>query len=477
MAVSTTPQPHGSSVRLRRDLGVGGAVALGVGGTIGGGIFVLIGVAAEAAGPGALLAFVIGLAVVALIAVPYTELTARAPRAGGGYAFTQAVLGGRWGFVMGWGYGGAWLLGSGYVTTGFGNYVQSLSGLPAVSVTLALVAACTVLNVYGLRPSAQAQSLVLVAAVAGLAAFVVSGVPHVEPSRLSPLLPHGVDGVLFATVLAFLALNGFDAIAAASEEMSDPARTVPRAILLTLLIVGGLYTAVALVALGTMPLDALARSQAPLADAAAGFGGASARGLLLVTAVVTIAATANAMVVVSSRVLFGMARDGHLPARLGQLSSARGTPVASVLISGGLIGLVALVAYAEGVALLAGAAGLLYVLHYLPPLVGLAVVRRREPTPPAGVFLTPAAGLVLASAIACCVVVALASGHEAMIVGSAWLLLGGLYRLRVTRRSGRPRRRALSDPPSHDEGAARAARGVRGPEPSQPTSDQRLAKS
>jgi APA family basic amino acid/polyamine antiporter len=477
MAMPRTPQSHGSSVRLRGDLGVGGAVALGVGGTIGGGIFVLIGVAAEAAGPGALLAFAIGLAVVALIAVPYTELTARAPRAGGGYAFTQAALGGRWGFAMGWGYGGAWLLGSGYVTTGFGHYVESLSGLPAVPVTLALVAACTVLNVYGLRPSAQAQSLVLAAAVVGLAAFVVWGLPRVEPSRLSPLLPHGVDGVLFATVLAFLALNGFDAIAAASEEMSDPARTVPRAILLTLLIVGGLYTAVALVALGTMPLDALARSQAPLADAAAGFGGASARGLLLVTAVVTIAATANAMVVVSSRVIFGMARDGHLPARLGQLGSARGTPVASVLISGGLIGLVALVAYAEGVALLAGAAGLLYVLHYLPPLVGLAVVRRREATPPAGVFLTPAAGLVLAAAIACCAVVALASGHEAMIVGSAWLLLGGLYRLRVARRSDRPRRRALSDPPSHDEGAPHTARRARGPEPSQPTSDQRLARS
>jgi basic amino acid/polyamine antiporter, APA family len=95
MAVSTPTQPHGSSARLRGELGVGGAVALGVGGTIGGGIFVLIGVAAEVTGPGTLLAFVLGLAVVALIALPYTELTARAPRAGGGYAFTQTVLGGR----------------------------------------------------------------------------------------------------------------------------------------------------------------------------------------------------------------------------------------------------------------------------------------------------------------------------------------------------------------------------------------------
>jgi APA family basic amino acid/polyamine antiporter len=215
-----------------------------------------------------------------------------------------------------------------------------------------------------------------------------------------------------------------------------------------------------------MPPDALARSQAPLADAAAGFGGAGARGLLLVTAVVTIAATANAMVVVSSRVLFGMARDGHLPARLGQLGSARGTPVASVVISGGLIALVGLVAFAQGVAVLAGAAGLLYVLHYLPPLIGLAIVRRRESRPPAGLFITPAAGLVLPAAIVCCVVVALASGPEAMAVGSAWLLLGGLYRLRVARRLARSRRSSLSDPPSHDEGGPDAARAAGVPEPS-----------
>jgi basic amino acid/polyamine antiporter, APA family len=223
---------------------------------------------------------------------------------------------------MGWGYGGAWLLGSGYVTTGFGNYVQSLSGLPRVPVALALVAACTVLNVYGLRASARAQRLVLAAAIVGLAAFVVWGLPHVETRRLSPLLPHGVGGVLSATVLAFLALNGFDAIAAASEEIRDPARTVPRAVLHTLLIVGGLYTAVALVALGTMPLNALAHSQAPLADAAAGFGGGVARALVLVTAVVTLAATANAVVVVSSRVLFGMATVTFRPGWAGSVRRA-----------------------------------------------------------------------------------------------------------------------------------------------------------
>jgi basic amino acid/polyamine antiporter, APA family len=418
-------------VRLRGHLGLRGAVALGVGGTVGGGVFVLTGAAASAAGPGAWLAFVLAIAVVALIALPYTEVATRAPRAGGGYAFVQETLGGSWGFFMGWGYGTAWLLGSGYVTTGFGRYVHALSGLPVLPVTLALVIACIALNVFGLGPSARAQMLLTSVAVLGLAVVVFWGAGHVDTNRLTPLFPNGAHGFLFATVLAFLALNGFDAIAAASEEMRDPARTLPRAILLTLLIVGGLYVGVALVALGTMPLAALMHSPAPLADSAVRFGGGSARALVLATAVLTIAATANAMIVVSSRVMFGMARDGHLPARLGQVAAFRDTPVPSVLASGALVALVAVVAYLDGVQLIAGIAGFLYVLHYLPPLAALVLVRRQARARSPAAFTTPIPRIVIPAAIACCVLVAVASGLKSMALGSVWLVIGALYRSRT----------------------------------------------
>jgi APA family basic amino acid/polyamine antiporter len=297
LVIANGTRPTAPPVRLRAHLTLRSAVALGVGGTVGGGVFVLTGVAAGAAGPGAWLAFVLGTAVVALIALPYTEVATRAPRAGGGYAFVQEALGERWGFLMGWGYGGAWLLGSGYVTVGFGRYVHALCGLPVLPASVALVTACTALNVFGLGPSARAQMALTAVTLIGLVAFVSWGAGRIDTSRLTPLVPHGAHGLLFATVLAFLALNGFDAIAAASEEMRDPARTLPRAILLTLLIVGTLYVGVALVALGTLPLEALTHSPAPLAAAAAGFGGGNARVLVLATAVFTIAATANAMIV------------------------------------------------------------------------------------------------------------------------------------------------------------------------------------
>src|SRR5205807_9898965 len=90
--------------QLRQVLGLREAVALGIGGTIGGGIFVLVGTAAGAAGPGALLSFVLAFGVSLLIALPYAELACRYPLAGGGYAFARALLGEHWGFLMGWGY-------------------------------------------------------------------------------------------------------------------------------------------------------------------------------------------------------------------------------------------------------------------------------------------------------------------------------------------------------------------------------------
>lgn len=108
-------------IALRRGMGLGEAVALGVGGTIGGGIFVLVGSAAGAAGPGALIAFGLAFLASLAIAVPYAELACRYPEAGGGYAFARILLGRRLGFLMGWGFWGAYVFISGYVTLGFGG--------------------------------------------------------------------------------------------------------------------------------------------------------------------------------------------------------------------------------------------------------------------------------------------------------------------------------------------------------------------
>lgn len=235
MAGTVTPAQPG----LRRALGLQGAVALGVGGTIGGGIYVLVGRAAGEAGPGALVSFALAFLAALLIGLPYAELSSRYPLAGGGYAFARAVFGERLGFLMGWGFWGAYLFISSYVTLGFGGYLHAVTGISAVLGASSLIAACLGLNLLGVRITRLAQAGVIGVAVAGLLGFACLGVAHVTADHLRPFLPGGLPGVLSAALLAFLAFGGFDIVAAAGEEVRSPERNLPRAILITLAAVLG----------------------------------------------------------------------------------------------------------------------------------------------------------------------------------------------------------------------------------------------
>jgi APA family basic amino acid/polyamine antiporter len=420
----------GNAPGLRRALGLRAAVALGVGGTVGGGIFVLVGSATAKAGPAALAAFPIAFAAALLIALPYAELACRLPLAGGGYAFARQVLGPRWGFAMGWIYWGAYVFVSGYVTVGFGGYLAAATGLPVRLGAVALVVVCTGVNLLGVRIAGAAQTIVIVVAVAGLAGFAAWGLPDADPARFVPFAPHGAGGILLAALPAFLAFGGFDMIAAAGEEVRDPGRNLPRAILATLFTVLALYVLVSYVALGTLPWERLGSSTAPLADAARAFGGAAGRHLVVGCALLTTTATANAVVVVTSRTLFAVARDRLLPARLAHVGERTGVPWPAVLLSGALM---ALVAAGGSVAVASAAGGFLFVLHFVPPLIALVVLRRRGGDRPR--FATPLPWIVLPLAFATSGLLIVASGVVGIAVGGAWLLLGGVaYAVHIRRR-------------------------------------------
>src|SRR5437588_3146671 len=320
---------------------------------------------------------------------------------------------------MGWGYWGAYIFVSGYVTLGFGGYLHALTGLPTVPGALALVGISTGINLVGVRLSGLVQSLVIGVAIVALLAFSGLGLPHVHMAQFTPFLPYGFGGVAAATLLAFLAFGGFDMVAAAGEEISSPERNLPRAILLTLFLVLGLYLLVTFVALGTLPWNELGSSSAPLSEAATRFFGSTGRQFAAAAALLTTAATGNAVLVVTSRVAFAMARDRLLPAVVAQVHPSTGVPWTAVLLNGILLALVALTG---SVALVATVGGFLYVLHFLFPLVALVVLRRRGGPPPA--FRTPAPRLVLPLAFVGGVLLLITSGWIGVVIGTAWLLIG-----------------------------------------------------
>lgn len=415
IAVPSQQGPH----QLHRVLTLREAVALGVGGTIGGGIFVLIGAAAGRAGPGALLSFALAFSIALLIALPYAELACRYPLAGGGYAFARTLLGPHWGFLMGWDYWGAYIFVSGYVTLGFGGYLHAVTGLPTITGALILIGITTIINLIGVRLSGIVQSVVIGIAIAALVGFSLVGLPHIHIQQFTPFLPSGLNGVAVASLLAFLAFGGFDMVAAAGEEISSPQRNLPRAILLTLFIVLGLYLLVTFVALGVLPWNELGASPAPLAAAATQFLGPTGLQLTAAAAILTTAATDNAVLVVTSRVAFAMARDELLPGLLARVHPKTGVPWAAVLLNGILLALVALTGSVE---LAAAIGGFLYVLHFLFPLVALIILRRRGGQSPT--FRTPAPLIVLPLAFGGCLLLLATSGLTGIAGGSGWLLVG-----------------------------------------------------
>ncbi|CAM2169374.1 Amino acid transporter [Burkholderia latens] len=419
--------------RLRRALGLQGAVAVGVGGTIGGGIFVLVGQASALAGPAALLSFALAFVAAVVIALPYAELACRYPQAGGGYAFVREVLGSRWGFMMGWIFCGSYVFVSGYVTLGFGGYLNVLTGLPQVWCAVALVFACVLVNARGVEAAGKAQVIVIGLAIAGLLGFAAAGAPAIQLTRLTPWAPGGFTGILTGALVAFLAFGGFDMVAAAGEEIDRPEKNLPRAILLTLAIVLGIYLVVAFTALGTVGWRTLGASPAPLSAAARQFMGDSGGRLVAAIAVVTTAATANAVLVVTSRIIFAMARDGLLPSPLARVDPKTGTPDVATIVSGGMLITMALFGSSSSAT---AVGGFLYVLHFVPPLLVLVTLRRDKSVSPA--FRMPLPHILLPLAFVMTALLLVASGTKGISGGAIWIVMGLLAcsNRRKSRRDG-----------------------------------------
>lgn len=377
-----------------RELGLRDAVALGVGGTIGGGIFVLVGVMALESGPSAIFAFPVAFIVGLPVALPYAELSCRRSRAGGAYAFTAEQLGHRIAFPVGWAFAWAWAWSSGYVFLGFGGYLHSVTGIPRKAGALALIALSTRINLLGPKNTGRAQSAVLGLAIAGLGAFAVFSAPDVRGDNFHPFVPEGLHGVVVASLLSAVALGGFDVVASAGEEIRNPSRNLPLGIFITFRIAFLLYMGVALVAIGVLGWERLGTSSAPLSDAAKSAFGPTGGMAMTVIALLTTAATGNAVLVAVSRVLFAMGRERQLPAWLDNIDERRNVPRNAVLFTDVMLAGITLTGSAAAVAKVGS---LLYFAHFVPPLIALVIlVRRGGDARPA--FVTPLPWVVFPAA-------------------------------------------------------------------------------
>lgn len=343
------------SGRLKRELSLGSAIMMGLGSILGTGIFVSIGLAAGVAGASVLLAIALAAVVATCNALSSAQLAAAHPVSGGAYEYGYRYLHPAAGFLAGWMFLLAKSASAATAALGFSGYVLAITGASMLSVrwlAFGAVLLFTVLVLCGIRRSAWVNNLVVGVTLIALLSFVLTGFRFAwtqTPSlSLQPFFQgEGSDALMnlfHATALMFVAYTGYGRIATLAEEVKDPARSIPRAIIATLVISGVLYVLVAAAAILAVGAPFLAaatlQSAAPLEMAAQQL---DAPGLPLIVAVGATTAMLGVLlnlILGLSRVVLAMGRRGDMSHVFGRLNRTETTPKAATLLVGaGIAGL------------------------------------------------------------------------------------------------------------------------------------------
>ena len=341
---------------LARVVGLPGAVLLGLGSIVGTGAFVSIGIAAGVAGPSVVLAIALAACLATCNGLSSAQLAADHPVSGGTYEYGYRYLTPTLGFMAGWTFLCAKSASAATAALGLAGYALDSFGVtaPEARVGLAVfsVGCITALVIGGMTRSNRVNGAIVTVTLFALAAFVVLGAPTAverSESTLSGMFSGSADirSLLEASALMFVAYTGYGRIATLGEEVREPRRTIPRAIIVTLAISAVLYISVSLVAVGAVGAGVLAEltaaTAAPLEEVARTFSGPVLPGLLAVAAITAMLGVLLNLVLGLSRVLLAMARRADAPASLARIEASSSSPRAAVLAVGSGIALIALI--------------------------------------------------------------------------------------------------------------------------------------
>jgi len=334
-------------VRFERTMGLLGATTLGIGALMGAGIYVLIGLAAEKAGPAVWLSYLICGLLSLLSVYVFGELSRKVPTAGGGYAFAYNALGSFWGYITGWLLALGSVFACAMYAMGFGYYFGTLLPFPLPEAALKglglfIIAILTLLNCRGTKGGDRIQKILTWGNLLVLMTLIVLAADKADIENVKPMFPKGLTGIGAAIAIIYVSFFGYQLIANTAEEIINPEKTVPRAMLLAMIISLVFYVALAVLSVLVVPWKNLAQSNAPLVDVA--LKGLGRRGWLLIAVggVLASAAALNSTLLAQARQIFAMGKDGFLPTLLGRIHAVNRTPLAA-LGAGGLATAAALI--------------------------------------------------------------------------------------------------------------------------------------
>ncbi|MCS4235845.1 amino acid permease [Stenotrophomonas sp. BIGb0135] len=423
-------------------------IALGIGAIVGTGIYTLIGVGANLAGPAVLISFAIAGAVCACAALSYAELATMMPAAGSAYTYSYAALGETVAWVVGWslileyslvvstvavgwsGYAVGFLHGWGIdlpLTLTAGPHVEGgFINLPAVLITFVVAG----MLMAGTKESATLNAILVVVKIIALTVFVAIALPHFDTGHMEPFMPFGFaksvgadgveHGVMAAAAIIFFAFYGFDAISTAAEETKKPDRDLAIGIIGSMVGCTIIYVLVALAAVGAMSYTIFGQSAEPLALILRELGSPGAAKWIGAAAVIALPTVLLAFLYGQSRIFFVMSRDGLLPRGLSKVSARTGTPIATTLFTAVLVAALAGVARLDEIAALANAGTL---AAFTAVGLCLVVLRKREPNR-VRKFRTPLAYVVGPLAVIGCLYLFFSLPSKTQLYFLAWNVLG-----------------------------------------------------
>jgi basic amino acid/polyamine antiporter, APA family len=383
---------------LKRTIGLWSLSAIGIGGTIGTGIFFILSQAVPMAGPAVIWAFVIAGVVAGLTAVCYAELAGAVPVAGSSYSYAYATLGELTALAVGacllleWGVAGA------AVAVGWSEYVnqfldnvfgvqmpEALSNAPEQGgvfnlPAVVLVVMCAALLIRGVSESAKTNAIMVVIKIAVLIMFIAIGVGGWDSNNLEPFAPFGFAGVTMAAGVIFFTFVGLDSVASAGEEAKNPRRNLPLAIMIALVTVTVLYILTALVAVAAQPVDEFEGQEAGLAQILEDVVGSTWPGTVLAAgAIISIFSVTLVSVYGQTRILFAMSRDGMIPELFHRVNPRTLTPIPNTIIVAVVI---SLLAGLIPINFLAEMTSIGTLVAFITVAIGVMVLRQRNPDLP-----------------------------------------------------------------------------------------------
>ena len=319
---------------LKRRMGLFQLTMYGVGLILGAGIYVLIGEAAGFAGDSIWIAFALGSIVALFAGFSYAELSSVFPKAAAEYIFIKnSFKNNFFAFVIGWLTAITSIITAATVALGFGGYFAEFVNIPIIISAIGLLVILSIVNFVGIRESAWTNTIFTIIEASGLILIIIIGFTFANPEPVNYYeSPSGFSGIVIAFVLIFFAFIGFEDMANIAEEVKKPKKTLPKAIILSVVIAGILYVLVSLAVVRVVNWEELANSSAPIALVAERGLGAEAHILLSSIALFAITNTVLITLVAGSRIFYGMAKEKVFPSILEKVHFKTKTPWMAVIV-------------------------------------------------------------------------------------------------------------------------------------------------